>query len=86
MSPDENLHDLLRIELPVPSSFEENDARSRHAELLNGLRVASACDASWAEMVGDHLVRFCAQCQQNVYNVSAMTRRDRCRPSCRRRG
>ncbi len=41
---------------------------------LEALRVASPCQADWGAMVGDERVRFCGQCQKNVYNLSAMAR------------
>src|SRR5579883_2942772 len=41
--------------------------------MLNNLRVASPCPANWQEMNGDDRVRHCAQCNLNVYNLSAMT-------------
>lgn len=43
-------------------------------DLLNQVRIASPCPASWTRMRGDDQVRFCEQCQRNVYNLSAMTR------------
>lgn len=43
---------------------------------LENLRVASPCPAKWDEMAGDEKVRFCASCRKNVYNLSAMTRRE----------
>ncbi len=43
---------------------------------LESLRIASPCLARWDEMVGDERARFCALCQKNVYNLSAMTRRE----------
>jgi hypothetical protein len=76
MSPDYNLPDLLQIDLSVPASCEEGDAGARDADLLNSLRVASPCDASWEEMEGDDLVRVCPLCQKNVYNLSGMNRRE----------
>jgi hypothetical protein len=42
--------------------------------LLDDIRIASPCDASWDEMTGDDRVRFCGSCQKNIYNLSAMTR------------
>jgi hypothetical protein len=42
--------------------------------LLEDVRVASPCKADWAAMTGDEQVRFCGQCEKNVYNLSAMTR------------
>jgi hypothetical protein len=41
---------------------------------LEGLRIASPCKADWDEMAGDERVRFCGQCQKNVYNLSGMAR------------
>jgi hypothetical protein len=75
MFPDDRLHELLQIELPG-TAVEEKAARSRDADLLDRLRIASPCDASWDEMEGDDLVRFCRHCQLNVYNLSGMSRRE----------
>ncbi|HEV3167689.1 MAG TPA: hypothetical protein VGZ22_27035 [Isosphaeraceae bacterium] len=41
-------------------------------ELLDQVRIASPCQASWAAMAGDDRVRFCGLCQKHVYNLSAM--------------
>jgi len=41
---------------------------------LDNIRVASPCNARWADMNGDERARFCGQCQKNVFNLSAMTR------------
>jgi hypothetical protein len=41
---------------------------------LERLRIASPCKASWDDMLGDERVRFCGQCQKNVYNLSGMRR------------
>jgi hypothetical protein len=46
----------------------------RALPMLDTLRVASPCKASWEDMVGDARVRFCGQCAKNVYNLSAMAR------------
>jgi hypothetical protein len=43
---------------------------------LESITVASPCEASWEEMVGDDRVRFCRRCQRNVYNLSEMSRRE----------
>lgn len=42
---------------------------------LDRLYVASPCSADWEAMAGNAQVRFCNQCQLNVYNISAMTRK-----------
>ena len=64
---------------------------ARRASLLEDVRVASPCNASWDAMKGDDRVRFCGECQKNVYNLSAMTRlrsirRQRTTPSFSRSG
>ncbi len=41
---------------------------------LDDVKVAAPCSAAWDEMIGDEQVRFCSQCQLNVYNLSGMTR------------
>src|SRR5438045_496103 len=40
---------------------------------LNQIKIASPCTADWAKMKGDDAVRFCGQCNLNVYNISAMS-------------
>jgi len=42
---------------------------------LSNIRIASPCPADWEKMVGDERVRHCAECNLNVYNLSAMTER-----------
>lgn len=42
--------------------------------LLDNLRVAAPCPASWSDMRGDNRVRYCDQCSLHVYNLSDMTR------------
>lgn len=42
--------------------------------MLENIRIASPCTASWDEMKGDERVRFCGHCEKNVFNLSAMTR------------
>ena len=37
------------------------------------LRIASPCTAPWENMDGDARVRFCRECNRNVYNLSAMS-------------
>ncbi|WP_437757232.1 hypothetical protein [Sorangium sp. So ce1389] len=48
----------------------------RGLPLLDSLRVASPCTASWDEMAGDDRVRFCQHCEKNVYNLSEMPREE----------
>ena len=42
---------------------------------LDDVKVAAPCPADWDSMVGGERVRFCGQCQLNVYNLSGMSRR-----------
>ena len=44
--------------------------------MLDRVRIASPCSASWDAMPGDERARFCAQCGKHVYNLSAMTRKE----------
>jgi hypothetical protein len=46
---------------------------SSKPRLLDQLRLASPCTASWDEMEGDEQVRFCTKCRLNVYNLAAMS-------------
>ena len=52
---------------------DELEARKR-LPVLDNIRVAAPCSASWDQMVGDGRVRACAECNKNVYNLSDMTR------------
>lgn len=41
---------------------------------LEKIKLAAPCQAEWKWMYGNDRVRFCGQCSQNVYNLSAMSR------------
>ncbi len=41
---------------------------------LEEIRIATPCQASWADMAGNDRKRFCAQCKLHVYNLSTMPR------------
>jgi hypothetical protein len=41
---------------------------------LDHVRIAAPCKANWEQMIGTDRVRFCGQCNLNVYNLSSMTR------------
>jgi len=43
---------------------------------LERVRVAAPCPAAWDSMMGDERVRFCRQCELNVYNLSGMSKRE----------
>jgi len=44
--------------------------------MLDNVAIASPCRASWEQMVGDEHVRFCGQCEKNVYNLSSLPREE----------
>jgi hypothetical protein len=48
--------------------------RRQKLPVLENVAIAAPCKASWDAMVGDARVRFCGQCEKNVYNLSAMPR------------
>ena len=52
---------------------DEFHARAR-LPVLDNIRVAAPCSASWDKMTGDDRVRACGDCQKNVYNLSSLTR------------
>lgn len=50
--------------------------QKRALPMLDAVKIASPCAASWNEMQGDDKSRFCGKCAKNVYNLSAMTREE----------
>jgi hypothetical protein len=44
--------------------------------MLDQIKIASPCTADWEKMAGDNCVRFCPECKKNVFNLSALSRRD----------
>src|SRR5207302_9939570 len=46
----------------------------RFSSPLANVSVVAPCPADWDNMIGGDRVRFCRQCQLNVYNLSAMSR------------
>jgi hypothetical protein len=49
---------------------------ARFRNTLDHVRIAAPCKADWDLMLGSERVRFCGQCNLNVYNLSSMTRSD----------
>src|SRR5215467_2446002 len=47
-----------------------------HNPPLEKIKIAAPCKAEWRWMYGNDRVRFCGQCNLNVYNLSAMTREE----------
>jgi hypothetical protein len=46
----------------------------RFSSPLDHVRIAAPCKADWEQMIGTERVRFCGQCNLNVYNLSSMTK------------
>jgi hypothetical protein len=47
--------------------------RAASLHILDQVKIASPCNASWDAMSGDDRARFCGQCNKHVYNFAAMT-------------
>jgi hypothetical protein len=43
------------------------------SSVLANLRIATPCPMGWEQMTGNDRVRFCDQCQLNVFNLSELT-------------
>ncbi len=43
-------------------------------DLLDRVRIGTPCQTDWDAMRGDDRVRYCGQCDKQVYNLSQMTR------------
>ncbi len=78
-----NLETMKRREAEVARDLWETEQQigaapeaRRGLPMLEDVRIATPCRASWDDMVGDEQVRFCKGCQKNVYDLSAMTRDD----------
>ena len=50
------------------------EKKKRRLMMLEDVRIASPCPASWDEMLGNDRTRFCTGCEKNVYDISNMTR------------
>jgi hypothetical protein len=47
---------------------------AKRTDPLDHVDVAAPCPADWDAMIGNNQVRFCGQCELNVYNLSGMSR------------
>jgi hypothetical protein len=56
--------------------LEKVGGNRRGLPLLDAVSIAAPCRASWDQMVGDEHVRFCGQCEKNVYNLSSLPREE----------
>jgi hypothetical protein len=43
---------------------------------LDNVEIAQSCSADWESMTGDDKIRFCVECQNDVYNFAEMTKRE----------
>ncbi|MGH9819932.1 MAG: hypothetical protein ACRD43_07155, partial [Pyrinomonadaceae bacterium] len=43
---------------------------------LDSIDVPSPCDANWDDMIGGDSQRHCSSCDKDVFNLSAMSRRE----------
>ena len=66
--------DPPEIRRESPRAIDVARERRLLLPLLDNLRVASPCPQSWDEMDGDERVRHCWRCDQDVYNLSELTR------------
>src|SRR5712672_3512116 len=52
-----------------------DEARAKvRLRVLDRLEIAAPCGGQWSRMTGSDRVRHCADCKQNVYDLTAMTR------------
>ncbi len=63
-----------RLEREVADVAKKLEGRAgrRALPLLDSVKIASPCTASWEEMIGDERARFCTHCQKDVFNLSAL--------------
>jgi hypothetical protein len=47
---------------------------ARFKNPLDHVQVAAPCRSEWEQMIGSERMRFCGECNLNVYNLSGMTR------------
>jgi hypothetical protein len=76
-------HDALAAEVAQKTrELDESRRLLEHARararlpVLDQIRVASPCSASWNQMTGDDRTRHCGACDKDVYNLSGMTREE----------
>ncbi len=61
-------------ELASAAQVLEEARAKRRLPVLDNIRIATPCSASWDRMLGDERVRHCLDCNKHVYNLSEMTR------------
>jgi hypothetical protein len=68
--------DIVNATHDAPGEDAYRSSAKRALPLLDNLRVAAPCDVAWDDMVGNGRVRHCDSCQNQVFNISAMSRAD----------
>lgn len=63
--------DLMRDAEQLRRKIERRGIR-RELPLVAEVHIATPCNARWSEMVGDHRVRHCLQCDKDVFNISQL--------------
>lgn len=66
----------LKKHLEALTTLRTRASEKRALPMLDTIRIASPCSASWDAMVGDTKSRFCGACEKHVYDLSAMTREE----------
>lgn len=66
----------LKRHLEALTTLRTRAAEKRALPMLDTIKIASPCSASWDAMVGDSKSRFCGACEKHVYDLSAMTREE----------
>jgi hypothetical protein len=68
---------VFELESEIDAARARLDGRGpRRRSLLDNVRIASPCTASWEDMTGDDRSRHCKACDRPVFSLSAMTRLD----------
>lgn len=65
--------ELAQVEEQIAAHRARQGRPLRVLPLLEDVRIATPCSASWDDMAGTERVRRCRQCDKNVFNLSAMT-------------
>lgn len=53
-----------------------DSTRTISLTMLDEVRIATPCDASWEAMAGDERKRFCVSCNKHVHNIAGYTREE----------
>lgn len=54
-------------------AYVDSSLRASAASMLERVRIATPCRASWEDMAGDDVVRHCTRCHKDVYDLASMT-------------